>query len=324
MADSAYTLADFETRAQSTLQKAVIRTWRKRAPVMERLAWKQNNGLDMTMIRTKTQPTAAWVKIGEALGNMKGTTEPYKERVYKMGGKIDIPREYAQINTVVDERANQEYMAAEAMADGFNYAFIKGDPTGDEDSIVGLWYRLKNLISSAQTVSGGGYDISPDTAQSGWEFGILDKLDSLRDTLEGDDCDALLMDIVTKERLEAAFRKAGLLSHVKDQVGRRFMTLGDGGPLIIPMGYKGDQTTKIITHVEADDGNTLTGGDATTIYAVKFGEPYLSGFHLNDIRVEDKGELEDGVSVRTIIDWTPGIYHVHPRSIARLVGIVAA
>jgi len=71
-------------------------------------------------------------------------------------------------------------------------------------------------------------------------------------------------------------------------------------------------------------GNTLTGGDATTIYAVKFGEPYLSGFHLNDIRVEDKGELEDGVSVRTIIDWTPGIYHVHPRSIARLVGIVAA
>lgn len=324
MADSAYTLADFETRATSTLQKAVIRTWRKRAPVMERLAWKQNNGLDMTMIRTKTQPTAAWVKIGEELGQMKGTTEPYKERIYKMGGKIDIPREYAQINTIVDERANQEYMASEAMADGFNYAFIKGNPATDEDSLVGLWYRLKNLVSSSQTVLGGGYDISPDTAQSGWEFGILDKLDSLRDTLEGDDADAFLMDITTKERLEAAFRKSGLLSHTTDQVGRRFMTLGDGGPIIIPMGYKGDQTTKIIGHVESDDGNTLTGGDATTIYAVKFGEPYLAGFHLNDIRVEDKGELEDGVNVRTIIDWTPGIYHVHPRSIARLVGIVAA
>ncbi len=108
MADSAYTLADFESRAKSTLQQAVIRTWRKRAPVMERLKWKANNGLDMTMLRTKAQPTASWVKIGEELGQMKGTTEPYKERIYKMGGKIDVPREYAQINTIVDERANQE------------------------------------------------------------------------------------------------------------------------------------------------------------------------------------------------------------------------
>lgn len=324
MADSAYTLADFESRAESTLQKAVIRTWRKRAPVMERLKWKKHTGLDIEMVRTKTLPTANWVKFGEDLPAMKGTTEPYKERIYKMGGIIDVAREFTIAKSIVDERANQEAMATEAFACNFNYAFIKGDPNTDEDSIVGLWYRLKNMISSSQTVNGGGFDISPDTAETNWQFGILDKLDQLRDTLEDDDCDAFLMDITTKERLEAAFRKSGLLSTTTDQVGRRFMTLGQGGPLIIPMGYKGDQSTKIITHTESDDGNTLTGGDATTIYAVKFGEPYLAGFHLTDIRAEDKGETEDGTKMRTVVDWTPGLYHVHPRSMARLVGIVAA
>ena len=45
---------------------------------------------------------------------------------------------------------------------------------------------------------------------------------------------------------------------------------------------------------------------------------------LFDIRVEDKGELEDGVNVRTVVDWLPGLYQIHPRAIARLVGIVAA
>lgn len=324
MADSAYTLADFESRAESNLVKGVIKTWRTQAPVMERLSWKQNSGLDLKMLRTKTLPTEAWVKIGETLPAMKGVTEPYTERVYKMGGKIDVPREYTIANSVVDERANQEEMALTAMAGGFNYAFIKGDPTSDPDSIVGLWYRLKNLLSSDQTVAGGGYDISPDTAQSDWQFGILDKIDALRDQCEGNDCDALIMDITTKQRLEAAFRKSGLLSQTVDQVGNRFMTYGSGGPLIIPMGWKNDQSTKIIGHVESDDGNTLTGGDATTIYAVKFSEPYLAGFYLNDIRAEDKGELEDGVNFRTVVDWTCGLYQVHPRAIARLVGIVAA
>ncbi len=324
MADSAYTLADFESRATDNLVKGVIRTWREQSPFMERLPWKPSTGFDLKMLRTKTLPQETWVKIGESLPAMKGTTEPYTERVYKMGGKIDIPREYTMANSIIDERANQEEMALTAMAGGFNYAFIKGDPTSDPDSLVGLWYRLKNLLSSSQTVSGGGYDISPDTAQSGWEHGILDKIDELRDQCEGNDCDALIMDITTKSRIEAAFRKSGQLSQTVDQVGRRWMQYGQGGPVILTSNWKNDQTTKIIGHTEADDGNTLTGGDATTIYAVKFGEPYLSGFHLHDIRVEDKGELEDGVNVRTVVDWLPGLYQIHPRAIARLVGIVAA
>lgn len=322
MADAAYTLLDFESRAQKLLQ-AVIRTWRIKAPIMERMKWKQVSALEVPFIRTKKLPTASWVKFGQALPNMKGETEPYKERVHKMGGKIDIPREYTKAKSLVDERANQEAMASEAMACNWNDAFINGDPTADEDSIAGLFWRFNNSISANQTVLAGSLDISPDTAATNWWFTLLDLIDSLRDTLEGDDCDAFLMDIILKERIEAALRRSGLLSFTKDQVGRRFMTLGEGGPIFIPIGYKGDQSTKIIDHTELADGTALTGGACTSLYAVKFGEPYLAGFYLEDIRTEDKGELEDGVNLRTVIDWTPGMYHVHPRAMSRAVGIIA-
>lgn len=323
MADAAYTMLDFEQRADTTLKKAVIRTWRQKAPIMERLKWKQQSQFEIPMVRTKQLPTANWVKLGEALPQMKGQTEPYKERVYKMGGKIDMPREYPKAKSIVDERATQEQMAVEAMAYNFNDAFINGNPDTDEDSLIGLHWRFNNMISSAQIVDGGALDISPDTAATNWWFTILDLLDALRDTLEGDDCDAFLCDIVTKERLESAFRRSGLLSFTKDQVGRRFMTLGEGGPLVIPMGVKGDQATKIIDHTELANGTALTGGAATSIYAIKFGEPYLAGFYFSDIRTEDKGELEDGVNVRTVVDWLPGIYHVHPRGLSRLINLVA-
>jgi hypothetical protein len=323
-ADSAYTLADFESRAESTLKKGVIRTWREKSPIMERLPWVQHNGLDIKIMRTKDLPEGnAWLDFDEALPNMRGTTEPYVERVHKLGGKIDVPEAYTLAASIVDERANQEQMALEGFACDFNDAFVNGDPTSNSKSLVGLWYRFNHLIAAGQTVLGAGYDISPNTAVTDWYFGILDKLEELRSLCEGGDCDAFLLDGYTHMRIEAALRRSGLLNFNVDNVGRRFMTYGNGGPIFIPSGYKSDQATRIIGHVETDAGTALTTHDATSIYALKFGEPYLSGFYLRDINVEDKGRLEDGVNMRTVVDWYPGIYHVHPRAMARLVGIIA-
>ncbi len=325
MADSAFTLADFESRAESTLKKGVIRTWREKAPIMERLPWTQHSGLDIKIMRTKALPTGqAWLDFDEALPNMRGQTEPYVERVHKIGGKIDVPEAYTLASSIVDERANQREMALEAMALEFNDAFINGNPTTNSKTMVGLFYRFNELIASGQTILGGGLDISDNTAVSEWYFQFMDKLEVLRGACEGGDCDAFVLDQTTHERAQAALRRSGLLSWTVDQVGRRFMQWGDGGPLFIPMGYKADQTTKIIAHTELDAGTALTGGDATSIYALKFGDPFLAGFYLRDINVEDKGRLEDGVTMRDVVDWYPGIYHTHPRAMARLVGIVAA
>jgi hypothetical protein len=88
------------------------------------------------------------------------------------------------------------------------------------------------------------------------------------------------------------------------------------------LGFKADQTTKIITDTE--NGTALTGGATTSVYAVKFGDEYLNAWQFEPISVEDIGLLENGVSVRTIIDWGIGLYMYNPRSVARLYGVVAA
>jgi len=326
MADDAYTLADFQSRAQTTREAAVIRTWRERMLLADRLRWQKVNSLEIEMIRTKTMPTSAWLDIGESLPSMKGTTEPVKERVHKIGGCIDVPKEYTLAKSLVNERASQEQMATESMAYSFNDALINGDPTVDRKEIVGLRYRLSNLLESEQTVEAEGLDITMSTAETNWDDKILDYLEALRDACDGHDCDAFILDITTKSRIEAALRQSGLLATTKDQVGVRHMTYGDGGPEFMIAGYQSGNrdADKVIGHTEDEDGSELTGGVCTSIYAVKFGKPYLFGFYLQDISVVDVGLLENGTHYRTNVDWDPGIAHVHPASFARLVGVQAA
>jgi hypothetical protein len=119
-------------------------------------------------------------------------------------------------------------------------------------------------------------------------------------------------------------RQKGLYATTKDSFGRTIVTWGEGGPKIIDAGCKADQATNIITDVELTNGTALTGGTATSIYAVKLGDKFLKGFQLYSLEVDDIGKLESGIAFRTVIDWPLGIYTVSPRSIARLSGLVAA
>ncbi len=54
---------------------------------------------------------------------------------------------------------------------------------------------------------------------------------------------------------------------------------------------------------------------------MKLGEKYLQGIQLYPLKTKDKGEIDDGVTLRSIVDWVLGISHWHPRSVARLSGL---
>jgi len=320
-----YTLADFERLATDTLKKAVIRTFRKASPLMEALAWKQEKSLNVTYMRINEVPNVPWRKIGEDFAQVKVKPEPISERPYFIGAKSDIPKEYVIADSLVNQRKLQDEAITKGIAYGFNYAFIKGDPTEDEDALTGMWYRLKNDLSSEQTVLGAGLDVSPDSAATLPGKQLIRLIDDLLSRFdEGTQGVKLIMNRQLKLALEFHLKDSGFLSTTVNKVGMKFNTYGDGGPEILDSGYKYDLSTQIITNVEADDGDTLTGGDATTIYAVKIGEPYLAGFYEFPLSTRDVGLLEDNVNYRTVIDWSPGIYMVNPRSAARLVGIVAA
>lgn len=322
----AYTLADYARVQKDPLKAGVVDIFRRESSPMDLLPWETIDTLKVQALRTKTLPAVEWRKIGETWSGGSGTVEPVDERVFDMGGKVDIDKLLIKSKTVVDQRALQTQLYTTALAYEFNNVFINGDPVVvDEDQPFGLWRRIKDFLSSGQTILGGAVDISPDSAALSVAFDtFLDKIQELMHAVEGHKPDALFTNDTLYLRLLSAIRQKGLFATVEDSFGRKVATYGPGGPMIYDIGWKADQTTRIMGNVELTDGSALTGGGSTSVYAVRFGEGFLKGIQLYDMDVQDVGLLEDRVNYRTVIDWPVGLFLVNPRSIARLCGVVAA
>jgi len=323
----AYTLADYARLATSELKAGVIDILRNASVIMDYMSFEDWDSLNMEIIRTKTLPTVGTRKIGEGWTESKGTTDSVFASMSNIGGYIDVDKLLVKAKSIVDQRALQTSMYTKSVALKFNSLFFKGNPVVDEDEFAGVRYHLINLLPASQTVLGGGLDISPDGAALAADSVKL--IDALHDTIHQCDmhqADFFFCNDTMKLRLGAALRASGMLKTTEDAFGRKFETFGEGGPKIVDVGPTDplDKTARIIGNTELDNGSAETGGDATSIYAVKFGGEYLNGFQLYPIEVEDIGKLESGVAYRSIIDWAVGMYLIHPWSIARLVGVVAA
>lgn len=334
MADTPLTLADYAKLYEDKkdmLGLGVVQAFRQ-SPVMDMLTYSTTGSLKISFIRAKSFPAPAFRKIGNSFSSSKGDFRPDEDRIYSLGQNIDVDKalvRWKDGNLVNDPRAAHEELALEAMRRTFHYYFINGDPTSDEDGLTGLFYRLVNNLPSSQSIDAEQLDISTIPTTSTITDTFIDRLEQLIDACMEGDCDALLMDRTTKLRVESIFRSSGLLATTKDQLGRKFSTYGEGGPALITMGYHRDETdisagTKVIGHDEYADGSALSSGDyCTSIYAVKFGKDRLGGAQEYAMEVTDKGELDDGVTYRTVIDWPVGIYVAHPRALARMHGLIA-
>jgi hypothetical protein len=324
----AYTLADYARLAGSELKAGVIDILRIESLIMDYMSFEDWDSLNMEIIRTKSLPTVGTRKINETWTESKGQTDSIFASISNIGGYIDVDKLLVRAKSIKDPRALQTQLFTRATALKFNSLFFLGNPAVNEDEFAGLLYYLVNLLPSSQTVLGGGLDISPDSSSLAADS--IKLIDGLHETIHQLDMhkgDFLFMNDTCKLRMGAALRASGMLKTTEDAYGRKFETFGEGGPKIVDVGPSDplDKTARIIGNVELDDGSAQTGGDATSIYAVKFGGgEYVEGFQMYPMEVDDIGKLENGVAYRSIIDWAVGMYMTHPWSVARLVGVVAA
>lgn len=318
-----FTLADYELTAPP-LTKAVVRTWRESSPILDMLKFKTSANLTEEVLRFNSLPTVPWRKVGEPFTQVKVNPDPIKERLHFMGAKIDIPYEYVKANSLVDNRAVQSEAIMKSAAFGFNEAFFINTPAGDEDAIFGLWWRVQQL-GTAQNVNGAGLDISPDTSVTNLSHKFFDVVEDLLSRVDGNPADKVLfMNRTVWLRFQSLCRQSNLLDSGTDQLGRQFMTYGKGGPKIVDVGYKVDQSTYILPDVEAANGAALSGATFSSIFCVRFGEPYLAGWCQEMPTADDVGLTEDRVNFRTVVRFSPGLYMTSPRSIARAYNIQAA
>ena len=321
MADE-FTLIDYQATA-GPLTQAVIKTWREASPFLELLKFKKSDQLEENFIRFTAVGSPSWRKIGEAFTQGKVEPDKIRERVFFMGKKVDIPREYVMAKSLLDNRALQTEAILKGAAFDFNTALFRNDNAGsiDLDAPVGLHYRVHNDLGSTQRFD-ANLDVSPDTAVTDWQFKLIDQVHDLLDRVDGMSSEKILVAGRTMWlRMMAAFRKANQVFDI-EQHGIQWDTFGKGGPKIIQAGYQSDQSTQILKDDES--GTALTGGSDSSLYCLNIGEGKLGAFCQEMPNAEDKGETEDGVNFRTIVRFSPGIYIAHPRAVAVAYGWTAA
>lgn len=322
MADE-FTLADYERLAPDNLNKAVARTWREASPILEMLKFRTSANLSEKVLRFNSLNNIPWRKIGESFTQSKVAPEPIEERLFFMGAKIDVPYEYVKASSLVDLRAAQTEAIMKGAAFAFNTAFFCNTPSDDEDAIVGMWYRIIKDLGSNQYFD-ASLDVSPDTAVTSWQQKMFDVVDDLLSRVDGNPSDKVLfMGKTLYKRFQAGIRSSGLLATTTDQLGKQWMTYGQGGPKIIDVGYQYDQSTSILTDVETSY-TALTGGAVSSMYCMRFGEPYVSGWCQEMPSAEDVGLTEDRINYRTVVRFSPGLFMTSPRSAALAYGWTAA
>jgi hypothetical protein len=319
-----YTLADYEAMAPDDLNKALVRCWREASPIMDLLSFKSDPQLSQRFMRFSSLPQTHWRKVGETFQDVKVNPDFLAERLFFFGDKIDIPYEYVKAPSITNNRAIQEEAIMKSQAFMFNESFFLGSPTVDEDGLVGLHYRLINDFATAQSVDAGGIDISPDTATTNISHKLFDQLAMLLDVIEGEDSQKVLfMNRTVWLRVTSLIRQANQL-FTENELGKKFLTFGPGGPKLMQAGFKYDQSTQILPDTELSNGTALTGGATSSIFGARFGEPYLSGWNQEAPFAEDVGLIEARTHYRTVVRGSAGLYINHPRSVARLFNIVAA
>jgi len=320
----AYTLFDYAQLAPSNLVRGVIDVFRRESFIMDHISFPPVKGLQETVTRTAGLPAVGFRRIGETFGESKATFEPVTERIFDLGGFIDVDKILVKADP--SQMAIHTDAFVTAVAYEFNDYFINGDPTVDVDGFTGLWYRLVNQLPARQTVTPAALvDVSPDSAALAVAFNdLLDGIDETISVLDGHMATLFLVNRTLWLRLNSGLRQLNLFAQDIDQYGRSVMRFGTGGPWIYDLGTQADQATEIIGNAENLAGSALLGGTATSLYAMRTGGNYLSGMQLYGLDVQKIGLLENGVAYRTVIDWPVGIKFVNPRSIARLTGTVAA
>lgn len=320
-----YTLADYQAQASDDLNKGVILTYREVSPWLNELAFVSDPKLSQRFARFTSLPQTHWRKIGETFQDVKVTPDFLSEKLFFFGDKIDVPYEYVMAPSIGNTRADQERAVLQSQAMMFNEAFFIGNPTTDEDQLVGLHYRLVNDLASAQSHDAGALDISPDTTATNVAHKFFDELAQVLDLVEGEDGQKVLaMNRTVYMRAQSLMRQSNLLDTTQDNLGRTFLTYGKGGPKLIQIGYKYDQSTQIMPDTELADGTALTGSTKSSLFCLRFGAPYVAGWNQEKPFAEDVGLIEARTHYRTVVRGSAGLYLNHPRALARSFNIQAS
>ncbi|MCH8201430.1 MAG: phage major capsid protein [Chloroflexi bacterium] len=293
----ALTLPEAAKLSNDVLLEGVIETVINDSPVLQRMPFIEIVGNGLTYNREATAATAAFHAVGDSWTEDTPTFTQITSTLKILGGDADVDNYLARTrNNVQDLEAAVVALKAKAVQQKFDDTVINGDTASDAEAFDGV----DVLCTAGQTVSMG---------VNGAQL-TLARLDETIDRVRGGKPDALLMSRRTRRDLNTLARAAGsgVVVNEQDEFGR-MVSFYDG----IPIG---------VNDYISDAQTQGTSSDASTVYALQYGEGALLGLTgPGGLTVERIGSLETKDATRIRVKWYVSLALFNELKLSRLVGV---
>lgn len=329
----ALTLGQYAVMSNEPLVRAVSYSLIEAGMAMQDIPFVNKQALIASGVRFEGNlPAPTWTPLNIGPTPVTGTPKPFQEQAFRIRNIIQVDKDLVRDqNQISEPRAIQVGAFLRGQAYDFNTKFIGNNHvSGDKECFVGLRARIDDGatygVRSENKINAGAVDLSVAGMTAATFNSFLELVDQLLWSVGSPDGMGvvLYMNEVMCRRFDHGARKfsgQGGLSTGTDQLGRGITRYKNA--IIRDIGYKSDQSTRIITTTE-----TSAGADGasvhSSIYAAHYGTEWLYGWQFAGLDAQDLGLDQDGAIYRTLIEWTGGLFCAHTRAIARLYGIKLA
>ncbi|MCY3882138.1 MAG: phage major capsid protein [Chloroflexi bacterium] len=292
----ALTLTEAAKLSNDTLLAGVIETMAEESPILQRLPFIEITGNGLTYNRENSAPDASFYGVGDDWDEDAPTFTQQTASLKILGGDADIDNFLKETRSnIQDLEAAVLQLKARAVQALFDKTFVGGNGTTNTDSFDGV----ERLCDNDQAVSMGNNGATLTLA----------KLDELIDRVRPGKPHMLLMSRRSRRKLNELARDAGtFLEAGRDDFGG-MVQYYDG----IPIG---------INDYISDAQTAGSSRDASTVYAMQFGEGALAGLSApSGLSVDRVGALETKDATRLRVKWYAGLALFNTLALAKLTGV---
>lgn len=336
----AMTLADQAIISNDPLVKEITKALHKTWNALKDIPLTTSPSLRQVGVRFTNQqgslPTINWATVNEEPTVSKGKPKQYEESMYLVRNKIQIDHVLLdQPNNIVDPIEAQVQIFMESFAYDFNTKFINNDPTsatGDADCFPGLRYRLSNPdqfdIPAEMSVNAGGVDLTTTSSASIVANNLMLFIQQLMDNMNSPDGDGVVLYVSErlKRRIEWAIRNMGIgagFDITRDSFDRPVEKYK--AATVRSVGRRADGITHVLGNESAAGVETSTASGLESIYAVRYGSGYATGWQSGPFKPTYLGlSKENGVLHNIVFDWGVGLWTPHVRAVGRVYNIKVA
>ena len=302
------TLLEAAKHSQDIIERSVTKIIVESSPILEVLPMRTINGPAFRYHQEQSLGTVAYRGVGGTYVADAGVINPLFEPLVIIGGEIAIDNfEVEVMQNLLNLKSDKYRMKARQVGIQFTTTFFEGDTAVDPFEFDGLRKRLTGNQKIAAGTNGAVLTLA--------------MLDELLDQVVGDSGQKVLY-------MNKSIRRQ-LTKLVREQTGSSFISLTQDAFGRQQVAYSG---TAVRIVEREDDGSTILDFDETqgssnitaSVYCVRYGSDYVMGIQSRSVpSVKDFGEIQAKPQHLGRIEWFTGLVVKHPRTAARLHGVLA-